>query len=143
MKKTDIVVNTGLSKEITFKDFDKLNLKPFAENLLQIIERGVAFPIGDMGEKGSYTVSLNAEFGNGKTTFLKMFEHFINNEKSDYDVFFINAWESDFYNEPVIAILSEFVNWLERKPQEKQNPSQNDRHSHLKRESRIYSFTCN
>ncbi len=102
-------------KAVTFEDFDKLSLKPFAENLFQIMEKGTDSSIGELGEKGSYPISLNAEFGNGKTTFLKMFEHFINNEKSNYDVVFINAWESDFYGEPVIAILSEFVNWLEQK----------------------------
>ena len=64
-----------------------------------------------MGEKRSYTISLNAEFGNGKTAFLKMFEHFIRTEKeNNYDVLFIDAWRSDFYGEPVIAILSELVN---------------------------------
>ncbi len=106
-----------INKKVTFKDFDKLSLKPFAENLLQIMEKGIDSSIGDVGEKGSYTISLNAEFGNGKTTFLKMFEHFINEEKSNYVVVFTNAWESDFYGEPVIAILSEFVNWLEQQAQ--------------------------
>lgn len=128
--------------KITFEDFDKLNLKEFAERLFQIMEKGLDSSIHDMGQKGSYTISLNAQFGNGKTTFLKMFEHFIkekksNREKSDteagkeksdteteneeasYDVLFINAWESDFYKEPVIAILSEFVNWVTQKMKDK------------------------
>ena len=101
---------------ITFDEFDKLNLKAFAENIFQIMEKGTSTPIGDIGQKGSYPISLNALFGNGKTTFLKMFEHFIKTEKQQsYDVLFINAWESDFYNEPVIAILSELANKLEPK----------------------------
>ena len=98
------------SKRITFDDFDKLNLKPFAENLLQNIEKGIASSIGT---EGAYTISLNAEFGNGKTTFLEMFKNFIEDEKNqDYNVISINAWESDFYKEPVIAILSEFVSHI-------------------------------
>ena len=102
-----------MSKKITFSDFDKLNLKGFAENLFQIVEKGVISPIQDIGQQGGYTISLNAEFGNGKTTFLKMFEHFITTEKQNYDVLFINAWETDFQKEPVIAILLEFINYLE------------------------------
>ena len=91
--------------QVTFDSFDKLKLKFFAERLIQVMEKGVN---SSVGEKGSYTVSLNAEFGNGKTTFLKMFEHFIKNEKNqNYNLLSINAWESDFYPEPVIAILSE------------------------------------
>ena len=100
--------------QITFDDFDKLKLKDFAENLFQMMEKGTASSVRDMGKKGSYTISLNAEFGNGKTTFLKMFEHFIKTEKKEnYDVLFIDAWRSDFYGEPVIAILSELVSWME------------------------------
>ncbi len=100
----------GNTNKITFVDFDKLNLKSFAENLFQIMEKGVA---SSVREQGAYTISLNAEFGNGKTTFLKMFEDCVKQEKQDYNVLFINAWESDFYREPVIAILSEFISYIE------------------------------
>ena len=100
---------------VTFEDFDKLKLKDFAENLFQVMEKGSASSISNIGQKGSYTISLNAQFGNGKTTFLKMFEHFMKKEKlSSHNVLFINAWESDFYKEPVIVILSIFVDWVEK-----------------------------
>ena len=107
---TDKTLITTDEADLTFADFDKLNLKSFAtQSLLQSIEKGVASPIG---EKGAWTISLNAEFGNGKTTFLKMFQNFIETDpekNQGYNVIFINAWESDFYGEPIIAILSEFV----------------------------------
>ena len=102
---------------LTFDDFDRLNLKAFAENLLNNIEQGITSPIG---EKGAYTISLNAEFGNGKTTFLKMFENFIKKEKKNYNVLFINAWESDFYGEPIISILSELINLIKIKEENKE-----------------------
>ena len=108
-------MNNSSNNTITFDKFDKLKLKPFAENLFQIIEKGLASSIWDMGQKGNYSISLNAQFGNGKTAFLHMFKHFIETKKSHHNVLFINAWESDFSNEPVIAILSEFVNWLNDK----------------------------
>lgn len=102
--------------QITFSDFDKLKLTAFAEDLLQAMEKGTHSAITDIGQKGGYTVSLNAEFGNGKTTFLKMFEDFIKKEQqNNYDVLFVNAWESDFCEEPVTSILSEFINWIEAK----------------------------
>lgn len=104
----------------TFSDFDKLNLKPFAENLFNNIEQGVSSTIG---EQGAYTISLNAEFGNGKTTFLKMFQNFIEDKKKsqNYKVIFINAWEADFYSEPIVAILSEFVDLIKKDETEKDN----------------------
>ena len=95
-------------KELTFDDFDKLKLKEFAENLRSILEQGLKSSIG---ENGSFTLSLNAEFGNGKTTFLKMFENFI---KDDYHVVFIDAWRSDFYKHPLVPILSELSKSIEK-----------------------------
>ena len=118
MNKADEKQKDGIKpinkQRITFDDFDKLNLKPFGLNLFQIIEQGVNSQIG---EKGAYTISLNAKFGNGKTTFLEMFKNFI--EKENYNVLFINAWASDFYQEPVIYILSEFINWVKENYGEK------------------------
>ena len=107
------------TQPITFGDFDRLNLKGFADSLYKVMEKGIQ---SNIGEKGSYTISLNAEFGNGKTTFLRMFEHYIKNEDyitdpdhhitneettDSFETVFINAWESDFYNEPIVAIISE------------------------------------
>ena len=107
---TDKKQSKNSQNQITFEDFDKLDLKSFGDDLFQVIDKGLSSSIGEMGEKRGWTVSLNANFGNGKTTFLKMFEHFMKTEKQEnYDVLFINAWESDFYKEPVIAILSEFT----------------------------------
>ena len=34
---------------MTFNDFDKLNLKSFAENLLQNMEKGMISSIGELG----------------------------------------------------------------------------------------------
>lgn len=96
---------TKEKESLTFDDFDKLNLKSAGENLFQIIENRTRSSI----EEGSYTISLNAKFGNGKTTFLKMFESFVKN-KNNYKVLFIDAWRSDFHGEPIIAILSEIAN---------------------------------
>ena len=114
-------------KNLTFDDFDKLDLGSFAKDLFQVIDQGLKSSIGEMGEKKGWTISLNAPFGNGKTTFLKMFEHYIKTKKEEaeentdqqkgYEVLFINAWESDFFKEPVIAILAEFVKHLKQEDQ--------------------------
>lgn len=108
MKKENNLI-TDQKNEMTFEHFDKLKLKNYAENLYQIMEKGTTSSIR---EEESYTISLNAEFGNGKTTFLKMFENFIKVKKQNYNVLFVNAWEADFYSEPVIFILSEFAYWM-------------------------------
>lgn len=67
MKKTKDT-NKSQNHKMTFTDFDKLNLQSFAKNLYQIMEGGTASSIG---EQGAYTISLNAEFGNGKNNIFK------------------------------------------------------------------------
>ena len=105
------MAKTNSPEKITFNDFDKLNLTSFAENLLKNIESGLE---SDIGQKGSYTISLDAEFGNGKTTFLEMFTNFIKDKKPNYSVLSINAWESDFYGEPIVSILHNFIDLIEK-----------------------------
>ena len=108
-----MTTNKQRKEKIKFSDFDKLNLQDFAENLITNIEKGTTSSIGEIE---AWTISLNAEFGNGKTTFLKMFQHFIEDEKKDkYNVIFINAWKSDFYGKPIIAILSKLVEHITEK----------------------------
>jgi hypothetical protein len=63
--------------------------------------------------ESSLVVSLNAKFGSGKSTLLKMWENDLllrrGNGQDVPLVINLNAWDSDFYNEPLIPILSELV----------------------------------
>lgn len=62
---------------------------------------------------GSLVVSLNAKFGSGKSTLLKMWERDLLERRAAGDnvplVINLNAWDSDFYGEPLIPIISELV----------------------------------
>ncbi len=99
------------NKKMTFEDFDKLNLKLFGEDIVKIIENDKTLS----NDQRSCTISLNADFGQGKTTFLEMLKNFIEKEKGDkYTVLFIDAWKGDFFKEPIITILSEFLEYLEK-----------------------------
>lgn len=83
---------------ITFDSFDKLERKPLAERLTKAISAFYPFT------KEAYVLSLDARFGSGKTTFLKMWKSDL--EASGYAVIYIDAWESDFDDEPLIPIIS-------------------------------------
>lgn len=88
----------------TFADFDKLALKPFAEKLLGYISTEHRFV------EGALVVSLEAPFGSGKSTFLAMFADMIESIPANDRPFALtvrlNAWESDFGEDPVLAIVS-------------------------------------
>ena len=108
MSKDKVTQNTPaediLIEEIKFDDFDKLGLKPFGERLFEIIDDRHNLSSHDKG----FAVSLNAPFGNGKTTFLHMFKNFVK-EKENYEVLFIDAWRTDFCERPILAIISQLL----------------------------------
>ena len=51
--------------------------------------------------------SIDAEWGNGKTTFLKIWAQYLRNNK--FRVVEFNAWETDFSNDPFEALTAELM----------------------------------
>ncbi len=84
--------------ELTFQNFDKFQRQFFADRLTSVINSFSPF------YDEAYVLSLNAKYGAGKTTFLKMWQSQLENE--GYKVIYINAWETDFDDEPLIPIIS-------------------------------------
>lgn len=88
-------------ENITFDDFDAFDRKEYAQRLTKVIKDFSPF------HDESYVLSLNAEYGSGKTTFLKMWKHLL--EQENMNVVYINAWETDFDEEPLIPIISSII----------------------------------
>lgn len=55
-----------------------------------------------------FVMAINGEWGTGKTTFVKMWQASLEMEK--FKTVYFNAWENDFDNEPLTAILGELKN---------------------------------
>jgi len=51
-----------------------------------------------------FVFSINGSWGTGKTTFVKLWEQYLKKEHNAHSLYF-SAWEDDFSNEPLIAIL--------------------------------------
>ena len=65
-----------------------------------------------------FVISLNAGWGQGKTTFLKMWgQHLINN---DYKVMYFSAWESDYSDDVLTVILTELGHYINKNKSELQ-----------------------
>ena len=60
--------------------------------------------------EGPCVLSVDAGWGAGKTTFLKMWAQHLRNEK--FPVVEFNAWETDFSEEPFIALSTELTEGL-------------------------------
>lgn len=89
-----------IKKELELKkishpfDDDLLGLKPFAETISNIV----------VSTKDPFVFSINSPYGTGKTFFLRRL-HCLLEQKGCMCVSY-NAWESDFYDNPLPAIIS-------------------------------------
>lgn len=73
-----------------------LKRKQYANILSQIINLN----------KDGFVLAINNEWGAGKTTFVKMWQRQLQLEK--FKTIYFNAWENDFEQKPLIALLAEF-----------------------------------
>ena len=78
---------------------DILDRRPFLSAITQIVETKI------MQKKG-YSFAIDGEWGSGKTTILDMLQYRLKNK---YLVVRYNCWKYDFYEEPLIALLSVFA----------------------------------
>ena len=75
---------------------DKLNREPIAQMLTRLID--------NLSNSGA-VIALDGEWGVGKTTFVRMWKQsLVDNE---YRTLYFNAWESDYIDDPLIALLGE------------------------------------
>lgn len=80
---------------------DKLERKNAIEDLSFLLESTTQ----------SFVLGLNADWGAGKTTFVKLWQAYLQKEKGMQSIYF-SAWEDDFSKEPLISILGEIKNYI-------------------------------
>ncbi len=100
-----------MSMNISTFNEDLLNLEPYADKLLRFIEVERQFV------DNSLVIAISSGFGSGKTTFLNMWKAKIESLKKEREVPFVislNAWESDYYGDPLFAIISGLVNCIQQ-----------------------------
>lgn len=73
---------------------DALGLKVYADTLTNIVG----------ASEDGLTLSINAGWGYGKTTFVKMWNLSLQNE--GYTTVYLNAWETDFAKDPLLALMN-------------------------------------
>ena len=88
-----------ISEDTPFEN-DQLGREEFIETLTSIVSN----------IDGPCIMSIDAPWGAGKTTFLKMWEVYLRDK--NFVVVNFNAWESDFLEEPFVALSSEIIQEL-------------------------------
>ena len=94
---------TPQSSNFRFETTDAFELSGFAAKLEAFLLTETEFV------DGSLVVSLNAPFGSGKTTFLRMWkDHLDSRRESDTNVpmcILLNAWEDDYCGDPLLSLV--------------------------------------
>lgn len=89
-----------VDNENPFKD-DCLERKTSIENLTILIQSLTQ----------SFVISIEAPWGSGKTTYVKMWKQYL--ENNSHASLYFNAWENDIAADPLIAFLGEMNKLLE------------------------------
>ncbi len=89
-----------VESENPFKN-DRLNRKPHVENFSTLLEN-ISSPI---------VLSVNAPWGQGKTTFVEMLHAQLINK--EHNSIYFSAWETDFASDPLQAFLGEINEKIE------------------------------
>lgn len=84
----------------------KLNREPYADVLTSIVENYA----------DGFVLALDNEWGTGKTTFIKMWCQYL--EDREFSTLYFNAWENDFENDVLVALISELKDLKESKSSE-------------------------
>jgi len=92
-----------IDKDKPFDRSDKLERKDFAESLSNLIS----------STNDNLVIALDAPWGEGKTTFVKMWQIYLKKEKGINAIYF-DAFASDFMDDPFIAISSEIAQLAEQ-----------------------------
>lgn len=96
----------------TFED-DLLGLSSFADGLEAFIRGESRFVAGGL------VLGLNGRFGQGKSSFFRMWKQrmdAMNDSKVFQHVILLNAWESDYYGDPLFAIVSALIDAFTDEP---------------------------
>lgn len=84
---------------------DKLNRGPIIQNLTEVIEQ--------LELERGVVVGIDASWGKGKTTFINLWEKYLNENKSDiYSVIKFNAWDRDDSGNPLLSLIIELEELL-------------------------------
>ena len=81
-------------------DNDLLDREEEIKNLTQIICK----------VEDSLVLAINAPWGTGKTTFIKLWREYL--EQKDQKTLYFNAWETDFAEDPLIVLVSKLDKWV-------------------------------
>lgn len=102
----EIADNCGFSREV-----DIFNRQGFGERLANLIENSGGNPV----------IALDAGWGEGKSTFIKMWRGYLSNHrKQEITSIYFDAFENDYQKDPFLTLASEIYQLISVDDKEKQ-----------------------
>jgi len=87
------------------RDIEIIKDDPFRNDALNRRDSGEALTEFVLSANDSVVVCVDAPWGQGKTTFLRMWEQHLKN--NDIPTIYFNAWESDFSDDALVSLIGE------------------------------------
>ncbi len=102
-----IVVQPLIVNENDSFENDLFDRRPFGESLLNVVERS----------NGELVISLDGQWGEGKTTFVKMWQGLLN--ESDIPNIYVDAFTNDYVDDAFISIASAITSYVDNNSADK------------------------
>ncbi|WP_140120333.1 KAP family P-loop NTPase fold protein, partial [Vibrio parahaemolyticus] len=111
----------GTIIENSFFPEDKLGRVRYATFLTKLLaSQGFDQAREPSDQKRNYVLNLNAEWGAGKTYFLKRWSEDI---KEHYPVVYVDAWKKDYSDDPLMTVISSIIEQLRKQAgKDKESP---------------------
>ena len=96
----------NLMKDFTFRERDEFTREPIAEKIIKLLD----------SEIDVSPMIIDGKWGTGKTEFCFKLKNLIEaNNTNNYKVGYVNAFQADHTNEPLLTLISEIVSFYPKK----------------------------
>ena len=92
-----------ITEDEGFSEKDIFKRKEFGERLANLVE----------SSDGELVIALDAPWGEGKSTFIKMWQGHLKKKDNGVHTIYFNAFENDHQNAPFLALASEIYNLID------------------------------
>ncbi|ABE56801.1 KAP P-loop [Shewanella denitrificans OS217] len=112
VKQIELDWSEGIEIEKAFFPEDKLGRVRYATFLTKLLaSQGFDKARAEGDQKRNYVLNLNAEWGAGKTYFLKRWSEDI---KEYYPVVYVDAWKKDYSDDPLMTVIASIIEQLRK-----------------------------
>ena len=102
----------SVMSELTFSSRDEFTREPIAEKIIKLLDSDIEVS----------PLIIDGQWGTGKTEFCFKLKNLIEaNNTNDYKVGYVNAFQADHANEPLLTLIAEVASFYDEKDEKRKN----------------------